>query len=168
MTPWIRLAAALALLLAACATQPTSSATTAPTAPPPTATPAPSPTADLAQVQAVASRIFPKGPAQDCFNGGVDGCPFTPRLKARMQVVLTSVRADPVCRCQNGYQSSAITAEVVDGQPVAHVVLTFGTSSVKMDWVFARSGGAWLADDAYCTAQGPSTSIYTGAAPCSG
>jgi hypothetical protein len=66
-----------------------------------------------------------------------------------------------VCRCQNTYSSVAVTADLVSGQPVAHVVLGFGPqANVKMDWVFVQSSGAWLADDSCCTAQGPSTSIY--------
>lgn len=160
---------ALALLVAACGGEPTSAAgaaTAAPSAVP--ATPAPSPTTDLRQVQAVASAIFPAGPASDCFLGGLDKCPFTPRLRARMQAVLATSRADPVCRCQNGYQSVAITVEMLI-QPVAHVVLTFGQpSTVKMDWAFLQSGTTWLADDSYCTVQGPRTSIYMGAVPCPG
>jgi hypothetical protein len=187
-TLWTRsAAAAAAMLLSACGGQPTSNATSAATAAPasaapaaatgvptqaPAATPAPGPTADLSQVTAVANRIFPAQPARDCFAGGLDACPFTARLKTRMQAIISGFSgggADPVCRCQNTYTSAAVTTDLVSGKPVAHVVLAFGPSStVKMDWVFVQSAGAWLADDSYCTAQGPSTSIYGQLSPCSG
>jgi hypothetical protein len=176
-------AAGALLALSACGGGPTSSATSAATAAPasnstaaptaaPAATPAPSPTSDLSQVAAVANRIFPATPTRDCFTGGLDSCPFTPRLKARMQAIISGSSgggADPVCRCQNTYTSATVTAELVSGQAVAHVVLGFGPSStVRMDWVFVQSGGAWLADDSYCTTQGSATSIYTAMRPCSG
>jgi len=175
--------AAALLALAACGGDATSSATSAATAAPasnatgaptaaPAATPAPSPAANLAQVTAVASRIFPAGPARDCFAGGLDACPFTARLKTRMQAIVgatTGGGADPVCRCQNSYTSAAVTAELVSGQPVAHVVLGFGPqSNVRMDWLFVQASGAWLADDSYCATQGTSTSIYGAMRPCSG
>ncbi|HYW27981.1 MAG TPA: hypothetical protein VE953_27665, partial [Terriglobales bacterium] len=134
------------------------------------ATPAPSPTVDLAQVTAAANRIFPPGPSADCFPRGLDGCPFTSRLKTRLQAIVggaTGGGGDPVCRCQNSYSSVSISSEVVSGQPVAHVVMSFGASAVKMDWVFLQSSGAWLADDSYCTSRGPSTSIYTQPGTCS-
>jgi hypothetical protein len=174
-------AVAIALLPSACGGEPTSNATAAPPAassaapaatPAPTAraTPAPSATVDLAQVTAVANRIFPPGPSADCFPRGLDGCPFTPRLKTRLQAIVggaTGGGGDPVCRCQNTYPSVSISSEVVSGQPVAHVVMSFGGSAVKMDWVFLQSGGAWLADDSYCTTRGPGTSIYAQPGPCS-
>jgi hypothetical protein len=163
--------AALALLLSACGGGPTSNATSAATSAA-AATPASNPTANLSQVAAVANRIFPATPPRDCLAGGLDVCPFTPRLKARMQAIISGFSgggADPVCRCQNTYTSATVTTELVSGQAVAHVVLGFGPSStVKMDWVFVQSGGAWLADDSYCTAQGSATSIYTAMRPCSG
>jgi hypothetical protein len=172
-------AAVVLLALSACGGEPTSSATSAATAAPatsatagPAATPAAGPTADLTRVAAVASRIFPAGPARDCSAGGFDACPFTARLKTRMQAIAgatTGGGADPVCRCQNSYTSVAVTTALVSGQPVAHVDLGFGPqASVKMDWLFVEASGAWLADDSYCTAQGPSTSIYGAMRPCSG
>jgi hypothetical protein len=169
MKLWTRAAAAAVVLLAlsACGGGATSAATAARAA-----TRASSPAANLSQVTAVANRIFSATPPRDCFGGGLDACPFTPRLKARMQAIVSGFSgggADPVCRCQNSYTSAAVTTELVSGQAVAHVVLGIGPSStVKMDWVFVQSGGAWLADDSYCTAQGSATSIYTAMRPCSG
>jgi len=182
MTFWKRSAAAVVLLsLPACGGGATSNATAASTAAPtsnaatappaaPAATPAPSPTNGLSQVAVVANRIFPATPPRDCFASGLDACPFTPRLKARMQAIISGFSgggADPVCRCQNTYTSATVTTELVSGQAVAHVVLGFGPSStVRMDWVFVQSGGAWLADDSYCTALGSGTSIYVAMRPC--
>jgi hypothetical protein len=158
-------AVAVALLLAACGGEPTSNATTAPTSA--------APTVDLSQIFPVADRIFPppRGgqPSADCFVHGLDSCPFTPRLKARVQAiagVATGGGGDPVCRCQNTYTGTSVTPELVSGQPIAHVVLSFGRSAVRMDWVFVQSGGAWLADDSYCTTLGRSTSIYAQTGPC--
>jgi hypothetical protein len=166
---------ALSLLLSACGTGGSGARTPTPTraAASPTANgaPVPGPTPDLAQVQAVTYWIFPPGgPGTACYSGATfDRCPFTDRMKARLQEVARSAAAgaDPVCRCQTAYRSAAVRAETIAGRPVAHVVLTSGPSSTaRIDLTFVPAGGGWLADDSYCTALGPGSSIYAGSVPC--
>jgi hypothetical protein len=169
---------ALSLLVSACGTG-TGSASRTPTpgrataSPAAAGTPVPGPTPDLGQVQAMMYWVFPPGgSATACYTGlSFDRCPFTDRLRARLGAVAGSATASgigPVCRCQNGYRSASVRAEVIAGRPVAHVVLTSGPSSTfRIDWAFVKSAGGWLADDSYCTAVGPASSIYAGFSACS-
>lgn len=120
---------------------------------------------DLAKVKAAAEQIYPAG-GFSCAHGAQTfaSCPFTSRLRSRLQSV--DIHADLVCRCQNSYTTATIVAANVGGKGVAHATLSFGSGTTSLDWVFVQQGGAYLADDQYCTTGGPTTSLYTYIAPC--
>lgn len=123
------------------------------------------PAVDLAKVRAAADQIYPAG-GFSCAHAAqaFANCPFTSRLKTRLQSL--NIHADLVCRCQNSYNAATIVAANVGGQGVAHTTLSFGSGTTGLDWVFVQQGGSYLADDQYCTTGGSSTSIYTYMAPC--
>jgi hypothetical protein len=175
--------AALALLLGACgtalpntATSPTP--TTTPTASP-TPTPIPSPTLvagrivvsnlDESGAEAVAGILYPASGGVCGANGKYDSCPVTDGLAARLDANPLK-QAEPLCRCQNTYQSRTITSEPLPpGNPgaIAHVTLDFGGGTpVKLDITVLRTPTGWYASDTSCTGQdAQATSIYAASPP---
>lgn len=176
-----------ALLLTACAS-PLSSAGTSPTTnatgtPTPSATPTPIPSPTVINGRIVVSNLDdngatvvagilypPSGTACGAANQHYDSCPVTDGLAQRLDANPLK-QAEALCRCQNTWQSRTITTEPLPaGNPgaTAHVVLTFGSSSVKIDVTILRTEGGWFASDTSCTGQDPSaTSIYaTSPPPC--
>jgi len=162
--------------------------TPAPTpTPPPTPTPKPTPTptpvagpsvqptpyfvppSDQNGAQDVATYIYPSATGVACGATGMhyDNCPVTTRLAQRLDGN-PMMHAEPLCRCQNSWQSStvSVTASPDPSFWTAHVVLTFGPgATVKLDVVVRRTAAGWLADDTTCSGTGTSTSIYGSAPP---
>ena len=178
-----RLLLTAALLLTACST-PLQSASSSPT-PTPTATPAPTPTPVPAPTMvngrivvsnfddngaaAVAGILYPPSGGVCGANGKYDSCPVTDGLAQRLNANPLR-QAEPLCRCQNTYQSRTITTEALPaGNPgaIAHVVLDFGAgTTVKLDITVLRTAGGWFASDTSCTGQDPqATSIYAASPP---
>jgi hypothetical protein len=173
----------LALALGACTTTlPSTSASPTPTptpTPSPTPTPIPSPSVvngrlvvsnlDDNGAAAVAGILYPPSAGVCGANGKYDSCPVTDGLAVRLDANPLQ-QAEPLCRCQNTYQSRTITTEALPpGNPgaIAHVVLDFGTgSTVKLDITVLRTAGGWFASDTSCTGQDPQvTSIYAASPP---
>lgn len=175
---------ALALALGACtnpmtgaSVSPPSSSTPTPT-PSPTPTPLPSPTLVNGRIivsnlddngaAVVAGILFPPTGGVCGANGKYDSCPVTDGLAQRLDSNPLT-RAEPLCRCQNTYQSVTIMTEALPpGNPgaIAHVILDFGGSTVKLDVTVIRSAGGWFASDTSCTGQDAgTTSIYAASPP---
>src|SRR5438132_11024880 len=174
---------ALARLLGAC-TMPMTGGTPSPTptatpAPSPTPTPIPSPTVVNGRV--AVSTVDPDGAALAAgilspprggvcgVNGTYDSCPLADGLAQRLDANPLKP-AEPLCRCQNTYQSRTVTSTPLpEGNPgaIAHVVLDFGAgSTVKLDITVLQTAGGWYASDTSCTGQDPqATSIYATAPP---
>ena len=178
---------ALALLLGACtmpmtgasvSPSPTTSATPTPA---PTPTPVPSPTLVNGRIivsnlddngaAVVAGILYPATGGVCGANGKYDSCPVTDGLAQRLDSNPIA-RAEPLCRCQNTYQSRMITTEPLPpGNPgaIAHVVLDFGGSTAKLDVTVIRSDSGWFASDTSCTGQDSgTTSIYAATPPACG
>jgi len=178
---------ALGFILSACSmpmtggsASPTPTATPTPT---PSATPTAAPTPTLINGRITVSNLDDNGAAVVAGilyppSGGVcgagakyDSCPVTDGLAQRLDSNPVA-GAEPLCRCQNTYQSRIITTEALPpGNPgaVAHVVLDFGGSTVKLDVTVIRSAGGWFASDTSCTGQDPgTTSIYAATPPACG
>jgi hypothetical protein len=177
---------ALSVTLGAC-TMPMTGGTPSPT---PTATPAPSPTPtpipspsvvngrivvsnlDPNGATVVAGILFPPTGGVCSTNGKYDACPVTDGLAQRLDSGPLQ-QAEPLCRCQNSYQSRTITSTALpEGNPgaIAHVVLDFGAgSTVKLDVTVLQTAGGWYASDTSCTGQdAQATSIYAAAPPACG
>lgn len=173
-----------ALLLVACSTpitgggsSPSTTATATPT-PSPTPTPIPSPTMingrivvsnlDENGAAVVAGILYPPSGTACGAGGRYDSCPVTDGLAQRLDSNPLKA-AEPLCRCQNSWQSRTITTEPLPaGNPgaTAHVVLNFGSGSAKIDVTILRTQGGWFASDTSCTGQDPSaTSIYAASPP---
>jgi len=172
-----------ALTLAACATAlPNTSASPTPTptaTPSPTPTPIPSPTVVNGRIvvsnfddngaAVVAGILYPPSGGVCGANGTYDGCPVTDGLAQRLDSNPLK-QAEPLCRCQNTYQSRTIATEPLPpGNPgaIAHVVLDFGAgTTAKLDVTVLRTAGGWFASDTSCTGQDPqATSIYASSPP---
>jgi hypothetical protein len=175
--------AALALMLGACGTALPNTATSPTPTPIPTAsptpTPIPSPTLvagrivvsnlDESGAEAVAGILYPAGGGVCGANGKYDSCPVTDGLAARLDANPLK-QAEPLCRCQNAYQSRTITSEPLPpGNPgaIAHVILDFGGGTpVKLDITVLRTPTGWYASDTSCTGQdAQATSIYAASPP---
>jgi hypothetical protein len=174
---------ATAVALAACST-PFQSATASPTptptpTPSPTPTPIPSPTLvngrivvsnlDPNGAAVVAGILYPPSGGSCAASGKYDGCPVTDGLAQRLNANPLKA-AEPLCRCQNTYQSATITTTALPaGNPgaIAHVVLDFGGgTTVKLDVTVLQTAGGWFASDTSCTGQDPqATSIYAATPP---
>jgi len=117
----------------------------------------------------VAGFLFPSGGSSCGVNASYDACPVTDGLAARLDANPLKP-ADALCRCQNTYQSVAVTTEPLgEGNPgsIAHVVLVFaGGSTVKLDITVLRTDGGWFASDTSCTGQdSTASSIYAASPP---
>ena len=177
----------LALMLGAC-TMPMTGASVSPTptatpTPTPSATPTPAPSPTLVNGRIIVSNLDDNGAAVvagilyppsggSCgANGKYDSCPVTDGLAAQLDSNPLK-QAEPLCRCQNTYQSRTITTEALPpGNPgaIAHVVLDFGGSTVKLDVTVIRAPGGWFASDTSCTGQDSgTTSIYAAMPPACG
>src|SRR5712691_3710752 len=174
---------ALVLALSACS-NPTTGASTSPTPTPtptlsPTPNPVPSPTVVNGRITVsnlddngaavVAGILYPSSDGVCGADGHYDACPVTDGLAQRLASNPLQ-RAEPLCRCQNTYQSRTITTTALpEGNPgaIAHVVLDFGGSTtVKLDVTVLRTAGGWFASDTSCTGQDPqATSIYAASPP---
>jgi hypothetical protein len=174
---------ALALTLGACGTSlPTTAAQQTPTptpTPSPTPTPIPSPTVvngrivvsslDPNGAAVVAGILYPPSGGTCATNGKYDGCPVTDGLAMRLDANPLK-QAEPLCRCQNTYQSRTITTDPLPpGNPgaIAHVVLDFGGgTTVKLDVTVLQNPDGWFATDTSCTGQdAQATSIYAASPP---
>lgn len=175
--------AALAVTLGACGTAlPNTAASpraTATPTPSPTPTPIPSPTLVAGRIvvsnlddkgaEVVAGILYQAGGTVCGTNGTYDSCPVTDGLAARLDANPLKP-AEPLCRCQNTYQSRTITSDALPpGNPgaIAHVILDFGGgTSVKLDITVLRTPTGWYASDTSCTGQDPqATSIYAASPP---
>ena len=173
----------LALCLGACTTTlPSTSASPTPTptpTPSPTPTPIPSPSVvngrtvvsnlDDNGAAVVAGILYPPSGSACAVSGKYDSCPVSDGLAVRLDSNPLQ-HAEPLCRCQNTYQSRTITTEALPpGNPgsIAHVVLDFGAGTVvKLDVTVLRTAGGWFASDTSCTGQDPqATSIYAASPP---
>jgi hypothetical protein len=171
-----------ALALSAC-TNPITGATTSPTAtatpsPSPTPTPIPSPTVVSGRIivsnldpdgaTVVTGILYPPSGGGCGANGKYESCPVTDGLAQRLNANPLR-QAEALCRCQNTYQSRTITSTPLpEGNPgaIAHVVLDFGGSTVKLDVTVLRTASGWFASDTSCTGQDPqATSIYASTPP---
>src|SRR6267378_2396129 len=153
---------ALTLVLSACtnpmtggSASPTPTATPTPT---PSATPTPAPTPTLVNgritvsnlddngAAVVAGILYPPSGGVCGANGKYDSCPVTDGLAQRLDANPFK-QAEPLCRCQNTYQSRTITSTPLpEGNPgaIAHVVLDFGAgSTVKLDITVLQTSGGW-------------------------
>jgi hypothetical protein len=173
----------LALAIGACTTTlPNTAASPTPTpTPTPSPTPTPIPTPAVVDGRIVVSNLDDNGAAVvagilypasggDCaINGKYDSCPVSDGLAVRLDSNPIQ-GAQPLCRCQNTYQSRTITTEALPpGNPgaIAHVVLDFGAgTTVKLDVTVLRTNTGWFASDTSCTGQDPqATSIYAASPP---
>ena len=168
----------------------TAQATPTPTLPPtpsptptatPQSTPAPQPSstpivvspADSDGAQKVGNFLYPSSGGVACGARGsrYDSCPVTSRLAARLDGNPTP-HAEPLCRCQNFWQSTSVSVTQTPDPTVwiDHVVLTFGPgATVKIDVRILRTAGGWVGDDTTCTGQSTQTSIYAqNPPPCPG
>jgi hypothetical protein len=173
---------ALALTLGACSNpmtgapaSPTSAATVTPS---PTPTPIPSPTVVNGQIvvsnldpdgaAVVAGILYPPTGGGCSTNGKYEACPVTDGLAQRLDSNPLKA-AEPLCRCQNTYQSRTITSTPLpEGNPgaIAHVVLDFGGSTAKLDVTVLQTATGWYASDTSCTGQdAQATSIYAAVPP---
>lgn len=173
---------ALTLTLGACSNPmtgaPTSPTPTATLTPSPTPTPIPSPTVVNGQIvvsnldpdgaAVVAGILYPATGGGCSTNGKYDVCPVTDGLAQRLDSNPLKA-AEALCRCQNTYQSRTITSTPLpEGNPgaIAHVVLDFGGSTVKLDVTVLQTATGWYASDTSCTGQDPqATSIYAAVPP---
>jgi hypothetical protein len=120
----------------------------------------------------VAAILFPPtGSACGATSGTYDSCPVTNGLAQRLDANPLK-QAEPLCRCQNSWQSRTITADplpVSNPGATAHVILNFGVRSEKLDVTVLQTQSGWFASDTSCTGQDPSaTSIYAASPrPCS-
>jgi hypothetical protein len=178
----------MAMVLSGCASNslsstggsatPSPSSSQSPT-PSPTPTPIPSPTTVNGRIvvsslddngaAVVAGILYPPNGGTCGANGNYDSCPVTDGLAARLDANPLK-QAEPLCRCQNTYQSRAITTEPLPaGNPgaIAHVVLDFGgETTVKLDVTVLRTADGWFASDTSCTGQDSgTTSIYASSPP---
>jgi hypothetical protein len=117
----------------------------------------------------VAGILYPPTGGSCGVGGKYDSCPVTDGLAARLDANPLK-HAEPLCRCQNTYQSRTISTEQLPaGNPgaIAHVVLDFGGgTTVKLDVTVIRAEGGWFASDTSCTGQDPqATSIYAAMPP---
>jgi hypothetical protein len=119
----------------------------------------------------VAGILYPPSGGVCGANGKYDSCPVTDGLAQRLDANPLQ-RAEPLCRCQNTYQSRTITTTPLpEGNPgaIAHVVLDFGGSTVKLDVTVLQTAGGWFASDTSCTGQdAQATSIYAASPPSCG
>ena len=176
----------LVLTLAACSTPFQSAATTpSPTpSPTPSATPTPIPSPTMVNGRIVVSALddngatvvagilYPPSGGSCGVSGKYDSCPVTDGLAQRLDANPLR-QAEPLCRCQNTYQSRTILTESLPaGNPgaIAHVVLDFGGgTTVRLDVTVIRSETGWFASDTSCTGQDPqATSIYAASPPACG
>ena len=173
---------ALAVTLGACSNPmtgaPTSPTPTATVTPSPTPMPIPSPTVVNGQIvvsnldpdgaAVVAGILYPSSGAGCSTNGKYEACPVTDGLAQRLDSNPLKA-AEPLCRCQNTYQSRTITSTPLpEGNPgaIAHVVLDFGGSTAKLDVTVLQTTTGWYASDTSCTGQDPqATSIYAAVPP---
>ena len=176
----------IALTLAACS-NPLQSNSTSPTPTPtptplPTPTPVPSPTMVNGRIvvsnlddngaAVVAGILYPPSGAPCSTNGKYDSCPVTDGLATRLDSNPLK-QAEPLCRCQNTYQSRTITTTPLPPDnpgAIAHVVLDFGGgTTVKIDVTVLRTPTGWFASDTSCTGQdATATSIYAPMPPACG
>src|SRR5260370_19771954 len=136
---------ALTLALGACSNPmtgaPTSPTPTATPTPSPTPTPIPSPTVVNGQIvvsnldpdggAAVAGILFPPNGGVCGTNGKYDACPVTDGLAQRLDSNPLKP-AEPLCPCQNTYQSRTISSTPLpEGNPgaIAHVGPDLGAGS---------------------------------------
>jgi hypothetical protein len=116
----------------------------------------------------VAGILFPPSGAPCSQSGKYDSCPVTDGLAMRLDANPLK-QAEPLCRCQNLYQSRTITVTPLpEGNPgaTAHVVLDFGAgTTVKIDVTVLRTPGGWFASDTSCTGQDQASSIYAASPP---
>jgi hypothetical protein len=182
MRPYALALMALAVTLGGCSnpmtgapTSPTPAATVTPS---PTPTPIPSPTVVNGQIvvsnldpdgaAVVAGILYPPTGGGCSANGKYEACPITDGLAQRLDS--NPLRAaEPLCRCQNTYQSRTITSTPLpEGNPgaIAHVVLDFGGSTARLDVTVLQTATGWYASDTSCTGQdAQATSIYAAAPP---
>ena len=173
----------LALTLAACTTpmtggSPSPTPTPTPT-PSPTPTPVPAPTVVNGRIvvsnlddngaAVVAGILYPASGGVCGANGKYDSCPVTDGLAQRLDSNPLK-GAEPLCRCQNTYQSRTISSTPLpEGNPgaTAHVDLDFGGGSfVRLDVTVLRNQDGWFASDTSCSGQDPqATSIYAASPP---
>ena len=172
----------LTLTLAACSNPmtgaPASPTPTATLTPSPTPTPIPSPTVVNGQIvvsnldpdgaAVVAGILYPPTGGGSATNGKYEACPVTDGLAQRLDSNPLKA-AEPLCRCQNTYQSRTITSTPLpEGNPgaIAHVVLDFGGSTAKLDVTVLQTATGWSASDTSCTGQdAQATSIYAAVPP---
>src|SRR5947209_9690721 len=160
----------LSVTLGAC-TMPMTGGTASPT---PTATPTPSlrptpiPSPTVVNGRVVVSNLDPDGattvagilfPASAgvCgVNGTYDSCHVTAGLAQRLDANPLKP-AEPLCRCQNTYQSRTITSTPLpESNPgaIAHVVFDFGSGwTVRLDFTVVQTLAGWYASDTSCTGQ---------------
>jgi hypothetical protein len=117
----------------------------------------------------VAGILYQAGGTTCGANGKYDNCPVTDGLATRLDANPLK-QAEPLCRCQNTYQSRTINSEPLPpGNPgaIAHVVLDFGAGiTVKLDVTVLRTAVGWYASDTSCTGQdAQATSIYAASPP---
>jgi hypothetical protein len=116
----------------------------------------------------VAGLLYPPSGGVCSNNGKYDACPVTDGLAQRLDSNPLQA-AEPLCRCQNTYQSRTITSTPLpEGNPgaIAHVVLDFGGSTAKLDITVLQTATGWYASDTSCTGQDPqATSIYATVPP---
>ena len=160
------------LALAGCAgpggsseAQPATTTTTTSPATPATSAPSATPSVAVADLDAMAHRIFPGAHPAGC--GDLTACPITDRLRARVEQLSHTPPGQPgpvaqFCRCQNGADSMSVTSEVTGAGGVAHVELHYGpTFTSRIDLIIVGGPDSrLLLDDTQCTGRGASTSIY--------
>jgi hypothetical protein len=127
------------------------------------------PPSDPSGAQHVGEYLYPNATGSACgaTSHHYDNCPLTNRLATRLDSNPTP-GAEPLCRCQNTWQSTSISVTQSPDPSVwtTHVVITFGPgATVKIDLLVRRTAAGWLADDTTCTGQGTATSIYSATPP---
>jgi hypothetical protein len=131
---------------------------------PPTATLPVRRAVTVADLDAMARRIFPGAHPAGC--GDIAACPITDRLRTRVAQLSRTGPNEPgpvvqFCRCQNGASGMDVASEVTGSGGVAHVALHYGSNISLLDLIFVQQPDArLLLDDTQCTGSGSSTSIY--------
>ncbi|MEA2619182.1 MAG: hypothetical protein QOE72_4965 [Chloroflexota bacterium] len=97
-----------------------------------------------------------------------EACPVTPRLRSRLNAVVSGVPSapDPLGGGQQAYwDTRTMTADVAPTGGVAHVTLGPPAAGPpeRKDLVIVRSGGQLLIDDIFCTGVDPAASSVYGA-----
>lgn len=89
-------------------------------------------------------------------------CPLASELRARLTGSNPLPGGNPLCRCQNPYQSATASVTWAGGLPTGHVVMDFGSNvAIRLDIQLRVESGHWTVYDTTCAGEGSGTSLYS-------